>query len=910
MRSIISIGFVLLSIVTTGQSNEGISAIGTIRDSQDKSELVGATVFFKNVKDSTRSRYSVSQFDGSFEVKQLEQAFYKMSIHSLGYKDYTQIVRVGVSGVNMGIISLERDSKMLGEIEVKGDVVPIEQKGDTILYNADAFKVNPDASTKDLVMKMPGIVVDDDGVSANGETVQQVLLDGKRFFGQDPLLSLNTIPAEVVKRVEVFDQMSEQSQLTGFNDGNTTKTLNVVTRDEKKNGIFGKLYAGYGTNELYTVGGNINSFKNDSRLTIIGMSNNVNQQNFSSEDLAGVSGGGGRGGFRGRPGQGSSGFFTGVQSGISTTNSIGTNFTDNWGKKVTFEGSYFFNQTKNNNNQQSDRETFLSTQSQYYNEEVEAATDNANHRINSRITYSINDRNKLIIRPSFSYQGNRSLTQTLGVTSNLEGEELNRTNNDYQSDNTAFNLENEVVYQHKFDKIGRSISVQTSTKLNDVSRANYYQDLEMDSVIEYQTSENVVDWQSNVTYTEPVGSTGQLSTSYQVRHQNRASNKRTYVDLNTGNNIFVRALSNEFESGYTTHSPSINFANRSFNRMFDIGLAYQYATLSNDQQFPIEGQYSKSFHSVLPTIMGRIDLPGGGDMFLRYSGSTDEPSVSQLQNVIDNSNPLFLTVGNPQLNQSYSNSLMVRIAKANTEKNRSISNFTRIETASNYITNATYVMSTDSVLALNIVAQRGSQLSVPVNLNGYWSVSNNTTHSASISAIESNLNTSLGLSFRRLPGRTNGIESYSNTYGANGKFAVVSHINENIDFNVYYSASGNLVKSTIQSGTNNSYLLQSIGGELNYIFWKGMVFRSDISYQQYNGINDSSDLSYTLWNMSIAKKFLKNNAGELELLVFDLLKQNQSVSQTVGAAYVEETRTQVLQQYFMVKFTYQLRKFG
>tara|TARA_B100001245_G_C22776551_1_gene375161 strand:- start:149 stop:808 length:660 start_codon:yes stop_codon:yes gene_type:complete len=219
-------------------------------------------------------------------------------------------------------------------------------------------------------------------------------------------------------------------------------------------------------------------------------------------------------------------------------------------------------------------------------------------------------------------------------------------------------------------------------------------------------------------------------------------------------------------------------------------------------------------------------------------------------------------------------------------------------------------MTSDSVLSEDVTAGRGAQLSVPVNLDGYWNISNNTSHSVSISAIESNLNTSLGLSYKRLPGVTNSIESYSNTYGANGKLAVVSHINENIDFNVSYSVSGNLVKNSIQSTNNSQYVLQSLGGELNYIFWKGFVFRSDIGYQQYNGVSDASDVSYTLWNMSLAKKFLKNNSGELELSVFDLLGQNQSVSQTVGASYIEETRTQVLQQYFMLKFTYQVRKFG
>ena len=244
--------------------------------------------------------------------------------------------------MNLGRVFVKQDSKLLEAIEVKGDVVAMEIKGDTLQYNADAFKVNQDASTKDLVSKMPGIVVDGTGVSANGETIQQVLLDGKRFFGQDPLLSLNTIPAEVVKNVQVFDQQSEQSQFTGVDDGNTTKTMNVVTKEGKKNGKFGKFYGGYGTGEYYNTGFNLNSFKGDKRISLIGMSNNVNIQNFSSEDLAGVGGGGGRRGGSRRGGS-SGGFLTGTQSGITKTNAIGLNFSNKLGEKATIESSYFYN---------------------------------------------------------------------------------------------------------------------------------------------------------------------------------------------------------------------------------------------------------------------------------------------------------------------------------------------------------------------------------------------------------------------------------------------------------------------------------------------------------------------------------------------------------------------------------------
>ncbi|MDZ7604307.1 MAG: carboxypeptidase-like regulatory domain-containing protein [Cyclobacteriaceae bacterium] len=181
-------------------AQEQVTVSGVVVDESDGSTIPGAAVVMINVKDSTRSRYGITNEQGVFMITNMEKAFYRVSVSSLGFQSYSKIFRTAVGNVDLGTITLLQDTKMLENINVVGEVIAVEQKGDTVLYNADAFKVNPDATTADLVSKMPGITVDKSGVSANGEKVQQVLLDGKRFFGQDPLLSLNTIPAEVVKK--------------------------------------------------------------------------------------------------------------------------------------------------------------------------------------------------------------------------------------------------------------------------------------------------------------------------------------------------------------------------------------------------------------------------------------------------------------------------------------------------------------------------------------------------------------------------------------------------------------------------------------------------------------------------------------------------------------------------------------
>ncbi len=892
------------------QNSNFATISGKILDAGDSSSLIGATIYLKNIRDSTKSKYSVSDTGGNFLIENLEKAFYKLSIRILGYNEHIQLIRIGQDDVDLGTIKLKPDIKILKEVEIKGDVIAVEQKGDTLLYNADAFKVNSDATTKDLISKMPGIVVNNEGVSANGETVQQVLLDGKRFFGQDPLLSLNTIPAEVVKRVELFDQLSEQSQLTGFDDGNTTKTINVVTKEDRRKGIFGRLFSGIGSNSLYTSGGNVNLFNKDRRFTLIGLSNNNNEQNFSNEDLSGIANSGGPRGFRpgpDGPGAGNSGFFTGIQNGITSTNSAGLNYSDNLGKKGTFESSYFYNQSNNDNKEHLNRETYLTDAIQSYYEEKETLTKNNNHRFNSRITYSLNDRNKLITNPSISFQDNNSLRQTNGITSLNENQI--QTNNEYESENNALNIDNNILFQHRFLKIGRSLSIESKTKINLINRENIYSELASDSIIQFFSDENTIQLKGEVRYMEPVGNTGQLSIGYSYDAQNRLLDKNAYVD-DSDNLTLLSTLSNELESHYNKHTPFINFANRSFRNLFDIGLSYQYASLKNVSDNIIPKGMKREFHSVLPVFMGRVDLPGGGDLFFRYAGNTSAPSAKQLQNIYDISNPLFLSIGNPDLKQSYTHSLMLRASKSNLERNTSLANFTRIENARNYISQSTYVNVSDTLLQDDIVASQGTQISTPINVNGYWNITNSTTHSFLISQIQSNLNTSLSASYRRTPGITNGFENISNNFSASTRVGLVSHITEYFDFNIFYDFSANIVRNSLSESIQRSkYSTQTLGSKIDLTIGKTLVLRSDLTHQAYKGISDTSDINFTLWNFALAKKFLKNNQAEIELSVFDLLNQNRGISQNVGPNYLEETTTEVLRQYFMFKLTYQIRKF-
>ena len=293
------------------------------------------------------------------------------------------------------------DIQQMDEIVVKGLTMRTTQKGDTLVYNAGAFKVTPDASTEKLLEKMPGIKVEGGSVEAQGEQVKKVLVDGKEFFGEDVTTAIKNLPAEVIDRVEVFDKLSDQVAFSGVDDGQGYKAINIVTQRGLNQAKFGRFYGSYGFDELYNVSASINLLKDNRRLTLLGMANNVNQQNFATDDLLGVlSSGGGRGG---RGGRGGNAFMIGNQSGVSTVKMFGVDYANQWWDKLKVQGSYSFNTTKNTTEALTQREYFSA---QLYDETGRDNSRNFNHRINGLVEYKINDNNQLMFRPSLSFQTN------------------------------------------------------------------------------------------------------------------------------------------------------------------------------------------------------------------------------------------------------------------------------------------------------------------------------------------------------------------------------------------------------------------------------------------------------------------------------------------------------------------------
>lgn len=910
-------------------AQEGKPVSGRVTDNANE-PLIGAAVTILNATGSFLGG-GATELDGSFTIPNIPEGTHTLKVSYLGFKDLEKSIVMGGTPLEVGNLKMAvPTAQQLEEVKIVGQLQAVKQEGDTTQFNAGAFKVNPDATAEDLLRKMPGMDMSSGKAQAQGEQVAKVLVDGKPFFGDDPSSALKNLPAEVIDKIQVYDEKSDQAQFTGFDDGNTLKTINIITKSGKSQGVFGKIYGGGGVNSpssenkdfRYNGGGNINYFEGDRRLSLIGQTNNINIQNFSAQDLLGLSGGSGGRNFGGGGRRGGGGgpsaannFMNGQQDGISKTNAIGLNYSDKWGKKVDVTASYFFNNTDNVTEQSTNRR-FVVPEGQTYDDDSRAHTTNNNHRFNMRLNYTIDSFNSILFVPSVSVQNNRSGSTQRSETFSYETL-LNQSSSTYDSRLSGYNLNSMLLYRHKFQKQGRTLSLWANGGYNEndghtqlyapftAIDTNYILNQES-TIAKRGTNVN-----SNLNYTEPLSKKSFLQVQYGLRYQQSEADQRTYgfSPLTGGYTEQDSLLSNKFITRYLTHKGGLSyrFADSNFN--FNVGVDLQSAHLDNQRDLPRPGQLDRNFTNVLPSARLQYNFTKRKNLRLFYRTYTDAPTVDQLQDVLNNANPIQQSSGNPDLVQSYQHSLSARYSATNTALGSTFFAMLSGSAAQNYIGNSTIIARGETVLDNGLVLKEGQQFSRPENLDGYYNIKSFVTYGLPLRSIKSNLNLNANAAYVRSPGKINRELNFANNTSAGLGLVLSSNISEKIDFTLSSNSYYNWVYNTLNTSSDSRFFNQSSRLALNYIFWKGIAFNTELNHQVYTGMANGYNPNFLLWNMSVAKKLFKNQQGELRLSVFDLLKQNTSVVPTVTETYTQNTRTHVLQQYFMLTFTYNLRFF-
>lgn len=932
---------------------------GTVLDFVTRAPLSGANVALTSNADTSSKRHASANADGVFLFPNVVPGSYMMKISFLGYQDYQKKVTLLGNGLDLGSIFMVQTSIPMKEFVVTGEAPPVVQVGDTVMFNSKAFKLNVDATAEELVSRLPGVTIENNTVKAQGEDISQVLVDGRRFFGNDPMIALRTLPAEVIDKIQVYDKLSDQSELTGFNDGQTARTLNIITRPERRRAQFGRFVAAYGEEGKYQAVANLNMFSGNRRLTVLAQSNDINQQNFSLQDFLGAMGGGGifgggaigpgmrggqgggGGGLRG-PGGGGGGalgvirgivatgvaqvlqntFSIGQQSGINTTHALGVQYSDTWRPGLEVEGNYFFNLTDNLRDQFTNREYFLTADtSQFYRQSNVTDSRNHNHRLNMRLDYAIDSANRIIVAPRLSLQSNASSSNYNGVNTLMQTIPISRSGTHNSTDVAGFTLNNSITFRHKFDIPGRTLSIEATTNFNNrnsdrtlESENLYYYGLlvdadSVDQLAATRTKGNTLS--ANMVYTEPASVSTLAQVNYSISRTFSSTDKKSYDRGATDGlyDLFVPSLSNEVESGYLTQRGGIGFQYRIPNFDLNATLGFQSAALSADRTFPRSVSTDKTFTNLIPSVTMYFGPSRRNSIQVLYRTATNPPSISQLENTVNNSNPLFLSAGNPDLQQYYTHTVTTRYITTNLQSMESFFAVISGSVTNDYIGNALLLAPRDTTLEGGVVLKQGSQFSRPENLGTRRSLQGLVTYGIPIKVIQTNFNVNAGVTYNGTPSVLNGLRNTGDSYTLSTGVSFVSNISTELDFAISYNANFNQLRNSIQSNNDNDYFSHNGSFRFNWTIWEGFTFRTEVRTQLYTRSQTGYRQEYTLWNVIIGKKFFSDNRAELSLQGFDLLNQNQNVNQTVTDTYIEEQQTKNLNRYFLLTFSYRLNNF-
>ena len=968
MRRLLTLFIALISCIVAWGQTAVVS--GRFFDTETKEGVVGAIIEITTPRDSLFRRHYTTGHGGFFKTPPLPRGEYKLLSTFVGYQDYERTFKVDALPISLGDMAMSPAAIDVGLV-VKTVVVPRATiMGDTLRYTASQFKVTMDAELETLLRKLPGISINNGKIEAQGEVVKQIYVDGKEFFGGNIQQVLQSIPAQAVESIEVYNRLSEASQITGVDDGEGGKVINIVTKGSLSHSNFGKMQAatGLGSDRVpsqskmgayndklkwrYSVGGTMNMFRDDRRITFMALTNNLNKQNLSDEGIA-MSGSQNRN-------NASSSFSVNRQTGVAYANIFAMNYADRWGKRkrAKFDGNIFFNHSNTLNNYTLDR---------WYNKPAKLDTvhydnynnpNNINLRFRGRVDWKVAKRQHLLLTPTYRYTNNYSANQQFDTSMRSGWSESAKAKDEpipryYPNSNygrsESHHMGLSAQYSYRFLKSGRTLLiVANASHDNSGSWRNYrsYDGTEaIDALRQYSLSHNDTDNSTTTlriqpTFRERIGRYLTLNVSYNFQYQWRDRDVMNYAIKNQKEEIKPKS-SSSYKGATWFHEASVGMRYGKGRNWLSVNLRYRNTTLETTNLW--SGKVlRRNFNSFLDNCLYNVTLNIAANskhsMRMSLNSSIRMPGLWDLNDMINANNSSYISVGNPNVLPSREHNFFVRYTNVSSRFGTTFMVMAKAEHVENYV-GSKIAYQPGKLSILDYVTPDGSihyasytpiQISQRVNLDGYWSYEARTSLGLPLKHLRSNLNLVLGATYSDIPMEMVNVDKLrenkipvidkDDKFSVRGERVMMhntnayaqvtlgSNISENIDFTVTWRGTYSYNNSTLQT-INNKYFMHYLRGNIKAVLPLGFTITSSVNYTQFiiftNNLNDH----FTLWNISVGKKVL-NGLGEVELCVDDVLNQNTSFGRGVMATYSQLRYNLVLGRTFLVRFTYNLRDLG
>ncbi len=884
---------------------------GSVRDST-QADLPYASVLLLHAKDSVMVEFATTDDKGAFKLRAKSGEAYILQISFMGFETHWQSITGILMDTLLGDIVLEKAINNLPSLHVLGEQSLMKIGRDTVEYNAKAFKTQPGAAVEDLLKRLPGVEVQRDGsVKAYGENVQNILVDGKEFFGKDTRIATKNLEADAVDKVQVFDKKSDVAEFTGVDDGRDEKTINLKLKEDRKNGYFGNAELAGGTHERFKSKFNLNRFSPQSRLSVIGSGNNINDQSFSFQDYLDFMGGigafmsGGGGKMRIQLNESSGLPMGGVTQGIQRSIAGGINLSKDLSTKTEFNASYLANNFRNVLNRDNQRQSLLADE--FFNsEEMEERTSGSHsHTITFRLKSKLDSFQNLILRGGGGWNDNNYLSQLRNATFLQNQDPANQSARTYDVNGQGFNFNANLTWQKKFRKAGRSLVWSASGKYGNNDRDGYLEannqyyigNTFSDTLLQNQLfSDQGVQLESRMSYTEPLGKKRFIELNGLWSNNRNLTNMDFYDIIEPGVQRRNELLSNKYNRGYQVYNGGVRLIKNHKKYYFSLGLNLQHSSLNGKLQ-DLEQAITTDFTRLLPGASLQYELSTANNVNIDYETQVQEPSLEQLQPTSNNTDPLNIFVGNPNLKPEYTHELNSSYFKYDQFSFTSI--FARL--GANYTLNKiTELVEVDSLFKRTIK---------PVNVKDEKAIQAGFEISTPIRPLFISTKLRLRSQLAQSILFVNGIKNQVNRLGNSVYFSLENRNKDRFDALAGIRWSGNQTSYSVSNSLDQTFHETNWFGEVTYTPNDRWALKTEFDRIAYTQFGQADPIVVPLWHASLTRFFTKQQRLKATLSVFDILNQNKGIARSSQLNYLEVQRTNVLGRYFMLGLAYSIKGF-